>query len=145
MYPSLWGGFPRFNVHEDRQGAYYSCCSVFVACPTERTSVAQGLFLVGQCTGPELTCARMAKNTFSPVSIPPIRAYLRRQAINPTPTHTHLRIKDMRDGPLRLEEISSYRDILGQIRAAASTDGRSATQQLERCSAITAAALALPA
>ena len=25
MYPSLWGGFPWFNVHEDRQGAYYSC------------------------------------------------------------------------------------------------------------------------
>ena len=24
MYPSLWGGFPWFNVHEDRQGAYYS-------------------------------------------------------------------------------------------------------------------------
>ena len=26
MYPSLWGGFPWFNVHEDRQGAYYGCC-----------------------------------------------------------------------------------------------------------------------
>ena len=25
MYSSLWGGFPWFNVHEDRQGAYYSC------------------------------------------------------------------------------------------------------------------------
>ena len=33
--------------HKDRQGAYYSCCSVFVARPTERASVAQGLFLVG--------------------------------------------------------------------------------------------------
>ena len=29
MYPSLWGGFPSFNVHEDRQGAYYGCyCSL---------------------------------------------------------------------------------------------------------------------
>ena len=30
MYRSLWGGSPWFNVHEDRQGAYYSCycCSL---------------------------------------------------------------------------------------------------------------------
>ena len=27
MYPSLCGGFPWFNVYEDRQGAYYSCYS----------------------------------------------------------------------------------------------------------------------
>ena len=26
MYPSLWGGFRWFSVHEDRQGAYYGCC-----------------------------------------------------------------------------------------------------------------------
>ena len=26
MYPSLWGGFPWFNVHKDRQGASYNCC-----------------------------------------------------------------------------------------------------------------------
>ena len=28
MYPSLWGGFYWFNVHEDRQGADYNCYSL---------------------------------------------------------------------------------------------------------------------
>ena len=52
MYPNLWGGFPWFNVHRDRQGAYYSCCSVFVLRPTNRTSMAQGLFgISGRRTG----------------------------------------------------------------------------------------------
>ena len=47
--------------------------------------------------------------------------------------------KSLGDGPLRPEEISNCRDILGQIRAAASTAGRSATQQLKKRSVNTAA------
>ena len=33
MYPSHWGGFPWFNGHEDRQGAYNDgyCCSLLLS------------------------------------------------------------------------------------------------------------------
>ena len=58
--------------------------------------------------------------------------------MNPTPR----RGKSLKESPLRPKEISSCQDTLGQIRAADSTAGRSATQQLEKCSVITAAALA---
>ena len=42
-------------------------------------------------------------------------------------------VKAWGEGPLRLKEISRYRDTLGQIRAADNTAGRSATRHLERC------------
>ena len=47
-------------------------------------------------------------------------------------------VKAWEDDSLRPEEISSCRDTLDQIRAAASTAGRSATQQWEKRSVITA-------
>ena len=78
MYLSLWGGTPWFNVHEDRKGAYYGCCccSVFVARPTERASVAQGIFWWVRAQGRSPHAPSMAKNTFGLVG--------RRQTINPT-------------------------------------------------------------
>ena len=45
---------------------------------------------------------------------------------------TSKRVKVWGESPLRPKEISSYRDTLGQIRAADNTAGRSATRQLER-------------
>ena len=41
-------------------------------------------------------------------------------------------VKAWGKGPLRLKKISSYRDTLGQIRAADNMAGRIATRQLER-------------
>ena len=54
-------------------------------------------------------------------------------------------VKARGEGPLRPKEISRCPDTLGHIRAAASTAGRNATQQLEKRSVITAAALAVTA
>ena len=46
----------------------------------------------------------------------------------------HLKgVKAWGEGPLRLKEISMYRDTLSQIRATDNTAGRSATRHLERC------------
>ena len=96
---------------------------LFVACPTKHANVAQGLFLV--CPH----APSMAKNTFGPISIPLIRGCLRHHAITPLKG-----VKAWGDSPLKPEEISSYRDTLGQIRATAKhgwlkcdlTTGRSA-------------------
>ena len=78
----------------------------------------------------------MAKNTYGPVGIPLIRGASGARQHLP-----HKEDKSLGDGPLRPEEISSCQDTLGQIRATASMASRSATLQLERHSAITAAAL----
>ena len=74
MYPTLWRGFPWFNIHKDRQGAYYSSCSVFVAHPTECASVAQGLFYWWvRAQGQSPYAPGIDKNTFGPVGISPLR------------------------------------------------------------------------
>ena len=45
MYPSLWGGFPWFNVKEESEGAYYSCyfplyqLSSWLICPLAKSII----------------------------------------------------------------------------------------------------------
>ena len=133
MYPSLWEGFPWFNIHEDRQGAYYSCCSIFVAHPTECVSVAQGPFLGGSggsaeaYTRPAWLKIPLALSAFPLLGSPQAPG----NKSNPPKGGKSL----------RGQEISSCLDTLGQIRAAASTASPSATRQVEKRSVNTAAAV----
>ena len=121
MYPSLWGGFPWFNVHEDRQRCLLQLH------PTKRASVAQGLIFGGSGH----RAGAHTRPAWPKILLAQVPSYN-----SPTPKW----VKAWGDGLLRLEENSSCRDTLGQIPAAASTAGQSATQQLERRSVITAAA-----
>ena len=136
MYPSLWGGFPWFNVHEDRQGAYYSCCSGLLHAPPNVQVRHKAFFGASGRRARAHTRPAWPKIPSAPLAFPLLGAP---QAPGNKP-NSPKGVKPWVDGPLRPEEISSCRDTLGQIRAAASTAGRRATQQLERCSAITAAA-----
>ena len=136
MYQSLWGGFPWFNVHKHRQGAYFSWCSEFVTRPIERANMAQGLFWwvwrrAGAHTRPAWLKIPSAPSAFPLLWAPQVLGN------KPNPPKG---VKAWGDGSLRPEEIFSCLDTLGQIRAATSTAGRSATQQLEKRSVTTAAA-----
>ena len=93
-------------------------------------------FLVGPGAGPEPTHTWHGQKYLRPVSISLIRGASgsKYQAVNTSG-----------EGSLRLEEISSWWDTLGQVCAAASTAGWSTSQQLEWHSVNTAAALAPPA
>ena len=114
-----------------------TAAAVFVACSTERASVTQGLFWWVQAQGRSPHAPGMAKNTFGPVGIPLISGTSGARQYPPPPKG----VKARGDSPLRLEEISGCQDTCDQISTAASTAGRSTTQQLEKRSGTTAAAL----
>ena len=65
---------------------WMSPITVFFACPTKRTSVAQGLFKVGPCTGPKLRYARHSLKSLGSRQHTPKKGHLRRQAINLAPS-----------------------------------------------------------
>ena len=113
--------------------------AVFDDHPTQQTCVAQGLFYgeskhravayTFQCTL-HFNAPRISKNAYSPVGIPLIRGA---SGTGRWTQPRRRRKKAWGEGPLRLKEISRYRDTLGQIRAADNTAGRSATRNLEKC------------
>ena len=74
MYPSLWGGFPWFNVYEDRQGVYCSCCCG-IRGSSHRTCKCgtKPFFWWVRAQGRSTHEPGMAKNTSGPVGIPLIR------------------------------------------------------------------------
>ena len=74
------------------------CTAVFVARPTERASMAQGLFFGGSgCRAVAHAHPAGSKNALGPVGIP-LLGRLRRRAINPT---LPKEVKAWREGPLR--------------------------------------------
>ena len=109
-----------------------TAAAVFIAHPTERASMAQGPFLVGPAQGRSPYAPPWPQIPSAPSAFPLLGA----PSNNPPEG-----CKSLGYGPLRLEEISSCRDTLGQIRAAASTADRSASQKVEWRSVITAAAV----
>ena len=119
---------------------YYSCCGI--CCSLHRTGKC-GLrpFLWVWVQGQSLHAPCMVKNTYGSVGIPLIRGTSGSGQLTQPPQG----IKAWGDGPLRLEEISSCRDTLSQIRAAVNTAGRNASQQLERSAVLLQRQLHLPA
>ena len=99
---------------------------VLVARPTEGASVAQDLFDGSMRRAKAHTRLAWPKIPSAPSALPLLGAP---QAPGNKPNPKG--VKSFGDGPLRPEDISSCRDILGQVHAAASTAGRSTTQQGE--------------
>ena len=99
---SLWGGFPWFNVHEDRQGLY-----VLIYCSPHRTGkCGTRPFLVGPSAGPEPTHAQHCQKYFLSRS--------RFTLLGAPRALGNERGKSLGDGPLTPEEISSCRDTLAR-------------------------------
>ena len=95
-----------------------TAAAVFVARLTERASVAQGLFFGGSgCRAGAHTHPAWPKIPTAPSAFPLLGVP------GNIPTTPLKGIKAGGDGLLRLEEISSCRDTLGQICATASTAG----------------------
>ena len=117
-------------MHTEKHTSVYP--AVFVPRPTERESVAQGLFFggsgrrVGAHTRPAFP-----KNAYGLVGIPLIRGAS--CAGRSTPSRKGVKAWG-KAPPWGRRKLSSHRDTLGQIRAAASTAGRSATRQLNAAS-----------